>query len=179
MSKISEEEKQRKLAYLHTLPAKSARTNIKDLPRWVKIAIARKEILGYTWAECLEDIDRSPSTLADWRASPAAHEYRAHLHELAEDPVALGAMILRADTANVAIDYLAAIEAAKRAGDYREVRMGLKDLLKTQNLIKDSDMRRDAGVMTINVTLGGGQLLDAPEIVSSYSILEAEIVEDD
>lgn len=180
LSSISEEEKQKKLAALQKYMAsnpKSARTNIADVPRWVKIAIARKEVLGLTWAECLEGIDRSPARLDGWLTSPAAKDYREKLASIVDDPVQLGAMILQADVANMAIDYLGAIEAAKRAGDYKEVRLGLRDILKTHNIIKDSDLKRTSGGMTINVTLSGGQL-QAPEVSSSFSVLEAEIVDD-
>ncbi len=178
LDSLTPEQKAEKLASLQKYAIKSDRTNVSDIPRWVKVAIARKEVLGLTWAECLEDIDRSPSTLDKWLTAPAAKTFRSQLSSIVNDPVELGAMILRADVANMAIDYLGAIEAAKRAGDYKEVRLGLRDILKTHNLIKDSDIRRTGGGMTINVTLSNPTMLTAPEVSSSYSVLEAEIVDD-
>lgn len=180
LSSLSKDSIKAKLALLRVRPL-STRTNVSDLPRWVKLVIARKDIYGITWAEALEEtgVNRADGTLKKWISTPAAHTYRSEISQMIGDPVRMGALIIRSDIANAALDYLGAIEAAKHAGDYREVRMGLKDLLKTHNLIKDSDIRSTAGSMTINVTLGGANALIPQEITSDYSILEAEIVEDD
>lgn len=170
-------------AHLATLPQRhpSTRTKVSDLPRWVKLVIARKDIYGITWAEALDEtaVNRAHSTLAKWIVTPAARTFRSEISNIIDDPIKMGALIIRSDIANAALDYLGAIEAAKAAGDYREVRMGLKDLLKTHNLIKDSDVRTAGGSMTINVTLSGGAALEPAVITSDYTILDADIVEDD
>ena len=153
-------------------------TNIANLPRWVKTAIVRRELMGLTWKEAAEPHGRAAQTAANWGASPAGKKWRASIHSIQDDPIQMAGLVLRGTTLEAALDYLAAIDAAKANQDYKEVRLATKDLLATHDLIKPQGTQRSGNVggVIINVTLPPGvQALEAPEITSDYSIIEAEV----
>ncbi len=147
------------------------RTEARDLPRWVKLATAKHELLGITWMETVEGTKHSPSTLSNYKKAPAFKEWQKQLQEIADDPMKIAQLILRSSVAESAMDYLGVIEAAKELGDYKEVRLATKDLLKTYELLKDERSNKGAsGPIVVQVNLGN-MTVDVPEVEAEYEIL--------
>ena len=148
------------------------RTEAKDLPRWVKLAVAKHELLGMTWKETMDRVKQSPSTLSSYKKAPAFKLWQAELREIADDPMRIAQLILRSSVAESAMDYLGVIEAAKDLGDYKEVRLATKDLLKTYELLKDERSNKGAsGPIVVQVNLGN-MSVDVPEVEAEYEILD-------
>ena len=150
------------------------RTEARDIPRWVKLAAAKHELLGLTWKETIENTKHNPSTLSNYQKAPAFKEWRTQLREIADDPMNIAQLILRSSVAESAMDYLGVIEAAKELGDYKEVRLATKDLLKTYELLKDERSNKGAaGPIILQVNLGN-MSVDVPEVEAEYEILDEE-----
>ena len=148
------------------------RTEARDIPRWVKLAVAKHELLGCTWVETIENTKHHPSTLSNYKKAPAFKEWRAQLRDIADDPMKIAQLILRSSVAESAMDYLGVIEAAKELGDYKEVRLATKDLLKTYELLKDERSNKGAaGPIILQVNLGN-MSVDVPEVEAEWEILD-------
>ncbi|KKL28743.1 hypothetical protein LCGC14_2372090 [marine sediment metagenome] len=150
------------------------RTEARDLPRWVKLAVAKHELLGVTWKETIENTKHSPSTLSGYKKAPAFKDWQIQLQEIADDPMKIAQLILRSSVAESAMDYLGVIEAAKELGDYKEVRLATKDLLKTYELLKDERSNKGAsGPIVVQVNLGN-MSVEVPEVEAEYEVLVDE-----
>lgn len=150
------------------------RTEARDIPRWVKLAIAKHELLGCTWVETIENTKHSPSTLSGYKKAPAFKDWQEQLQEIADDPMKIAQLILRSSVAESAMDYLGVIEAAKELNDYKEVRLATKDLLKTYELLKDERSNKGAsGPIVVQVNLGN-MSVDVPEVEAEYKVLHDE-----
>lgn len=152
------------------------RVNVNELPTWVKLACVRVELLGYTWKQAAEDMGKHLDTLRQWRRSPACHTYREYVREQIDDPRFLAEAVLRSTELEMGMDFIWAIDAAKRAGDYKEVRQGTKDILLSSGLLKAKAVETSAGgqnLITINLALPEGMSRLSPTTVSSdYSTIE-------
>ncbi len=151
-----------------------------DLPRWVKVAVARHDILGMTWKEAMDKSPRSLSTLNNYMKASACKTWRAAIQKIADDPLKLAQFLLRDSLTETSMDYLAVLDAARDIGDYKEMRLAAKDLLKTHELLKDERSNKDAGSpIVVQVNLGN---MD-PEIptvkVEHIEVIEAEVEEVD
>ena len=155
------------------------RTEPKDLPRWVKLCVAKYELLGMSWKETMEKVNKSPATLSNYKKAPAFKAWQAQLAEIADDPTRLAQLILRSSIAESAMDYLGVIEAAKDLGDYKEVRLATKDLLKTYELLKDERSNKGAsGPIVVQVNLGN-MSVDVPEVETEHLEVLPVIEHDD
>ena len=107
----------------------SKKKEIGDLPSWVRTALVYHEIQGMPYKECAARFDRAEATLANYAVSPAGKKWREALLEVSEDPERMAKGILKAAVAECAADIIWAIDAAKRVGDYQEVRIATQGLL--------------------------------------------------
>lgn len=155
-------------------------THPSQIPRWAKIAIARKELLGATWNESVEGLDRAGQSAMRYGNCPAGKILREQMREFVDDPVQLAQFVLRSNVHEIAIDYMGVIEAAKAAGDYKEVRLAAKDILKTYDVIKDQTRNADAlgAPMIIHIDLGSAHF-EVPEVKTTHKVIEIVAEDDD
>jgi hypothetical protein len=157
----------------------SERVGPEDVPRWVKVAMAKVDILGDTYKDAAAEFGKSGSTLKNYNTSPFVKSWRASLQEIAEDPVQVAGLILKGSVLEAALDQLWAIEAAKKDMDYKEVRLGTRDILQSQNLLQTQygGKRSSAEPIVINITLPGAEVKPLA-IETDYEVIDAEIDDD-
>jgi hypothetical protein len=132
------------------------RTEPSDVQRWVKHAFTKIEVLGLTYDEAAAEFGRKGHTLQKYARAPIIREWREQLREFANDPVAMGTAVIRGSVLEAALDQIWAIETAKASKDYKEVRLGTKDILATHNVLKPaSSSARADGKLTISINMGG------------------------
>lgn len=150
------------------------RTSPSDVPRWVKMAFTKIEVLGHTYKEAAKEFGRTGRTLEKYARAPIIREWRDQLREFANDPVAMGTAVIRGSVLEAALDQIWAIETAKASNDYKEVRLGTKDILATHNVIKPaSSSARADGKLTISVNLGGALAsLEPPQATAEVEYSE-------
>lgn len=154
----------------------------KDLPRWVKLALTEYTTIGGTYAEIAEKYDRSVSQLSKYANSPAGKKWRAEVLKIADSPEQVAMSMIRASAANVALDYMMALQGAIDAGDYREIGVMSRDLLDRLGLKKQTKENASKPTLVINVG-AGGLALDMPQVqTSAKEVVEVdadwELVED-
>jgi hypothetical protein len=150
------------------------RTQPSDVPRWVKMAFTKIEVLGLTYKEAAKEFNRAGPTLEKYARAPIIREWREQLREFANDPVAMGTAVIRGSVLEAALDQIWAIETAKASKDYKEVRLGTKDILATHNVLKPaSSSQRADGKLTISVNLGGA----VPSLEPPRATAEVEYTE--
>jgi hypothetical protein len=157
------EEVRNRLAKYNIKPMEE-RTEPSDVPRWVKMAFTKIEVLGMSYKDAAAEFKRQGRTLEKYARAPIIKEWREQLREFANDPVAMATAVIRGSTLEAAIDQIWAIETAKSSGDYKEVRLGTKDILATHNVLRPaSSSQRADGNLTISVNLAGAlPSLEAP-----------------
>jgi hypothetical protein len=157
------------------------RENIADLPSWVKVACVKYELMGLTWREAAEEMNKKDGTLRKYAKSPAVKKWREEVRKSIDDPRFLADVILRASEMEASLDYLWALDKAKQVGDYKEVRLATKDLLASAGILKLSSQHANepgANIITINLQLPPGlKQLEAPTIESDFSVIEVTDIE--
>lgn len=171
------------LEKLRNLPQRNYadRTELSDLPRWAKTALVEFEIMGLTWEEAAKRHNRTGATLSQYGKSPAGQKWREQLRRFADDPVALAEAMIRGNALNITLDRIAFLEGLKEAGDFVEADKIARDLQDRIPELAKKSGNKQAGGMTIHLTLPGGNSLDAV-VVQSVSepagLLEGEVTTD-
>ena len=168
-----------RLTKLRQIPPEE-RTEAHQVPRWVKHAFAKIEILGYTYAEAAKEFNRSPKTLQKYKMSPWVKEWRKALAEKAADPERVADMVMKASLFEAALDQVWAIETAKEKNDYKEVRLGTKDILTTHGILKPQGTRGPTHAPIINIQLPASVdagALAPVEVQTEVRLIEAEVIE--
>ncbi len=173
--KMTPEEKKQHFLALSGAKRPKDKLEPSELPGWIRTAFVYIELEGKTYTEAAELFNRSASTLGQYALSPATKKWRAALRSVANDPAVLAKGILEAAVADCAANLLWAIEAAKRAGDFKEVRVGSAALLDRLNIQKKTAPEVKP---TIVVTVIASK---EPEvIVADTEVIDVEVeVEDD
>lgn len=151
---------------------------VSDLLPWVKAAITRVCVSGETIDEAAAAYGKKGGTLRNYYYSPAGVKWRAGLREFTDDPVRMAESLLRATTLGVTLEYLGALEAAKSAGDYKEIGVMSRDLLDRQGVEKKRGGDDSKKPTTIVLNLGAGFTLEAPTVKASYTAKSDEITVD-
>ena len=133
------------------------RTELSDLPQWVKTAAVYKEIMGASWEEAASRFKRKGSTLEKYNRSPAYQKWRESLRDVAEDPKMMAEAVLKSSALGVTVEVFAAFQAAIDANDYKETGVIGRDLLDRIGVTKKSD-KNVAQAQTIVVNLGSNSL---------------------
>jgi hypothetical protein len=149
------------------------RTEPSDVPRWVKIAMAKKEILGLTYKDAADEFGKAARTLETYKMSPWVKAWRKELNDIADDPLQVAGLILKGSVLEAALDQLWAIEAAKHRGDYKEVRLGTRDILQSHDLMvtQKSGGGAQQGVV-INITMPKGVSAEPLTVEADYEVIE-------
>ena len=163
------------IAMLKSLPQRkhSERTEPSDVPRWVKVAMAKKEIMGDSYEEAAAEFGKAAGTLEAYNKSPWVKAWRAQLEAIADDPLQVAGLILKGSVLGAALDQLWAIEAAKRRGDYKEVRLGTRDILQSHDLMVTQ--QRSGGAqqgVVINITMPKGMSAEPIMVEADYEIVD-------
>jgi len=152
------------------------REDIKDLPRWVKTALVRKEVYGESYNDAAKALGRTGRTLAQYAYSPAGKRWREQLQRWADNPVELAKAYLSANALNITLDRIFFLEAAKAAGDYEAGDKIARDIMdRIQGLERRSAQAKglDLTNMTITVNLGAGTATLEPTFAeSSYEKIQ-------
>jgi len=170
------------LAVLKDLPKRemSERLEPSDVPRWVKVAMAKVDILGMTYKDAADEFGKAGSTLNKYNQSPFIKQWRESLKEIAEDPLQVAGLILKGSVLEAALDQLWAIEAAKHRGDYKEVRLGTRDILQSHDLMVTQ--QRSGGAqqgVVINITMPKGVSAEPLTVEADYEVIENEPADTD
>ena len=145
--------------------------NPSELPRWVKMVVAKHELLGLSWREAAEECKKSAGSLSRYKKSVAFDVWEGQLRAIADDPMRLAQLVLKSSLMESALDYLGVIESAKDVNDYKEIRLATKDLLKTYELLKDERSNKGAsGPIVVQVNLGN-MSVEVPEVEAEYEVL--------
>jgi hypothetical protein len=148
---------------------KGKKQDIRELPRWVRMALVEYETLGMTYKECAKKFMKGESTLRGYGSSPAGKTWRAQIREMANDPVKMAEATIRSSIAGVTLDYLLAYQNAIDRNDYKEVGVMSRDLLDRVGVTKKERNKGDGGGKhTIVINLGGGVSLEKELIETSY-----------
>lgn len=140
-----------------------------ELPSWVKGAFVHVDLGGMTYAEAAAQYNKAPTTLSNYASSPAAKKWRESVEEVANDPAILAKGVLEAAVADCSANLIWALEAAKRADDYKEVRIAASHLLDRLNIQKVAAPESKPTIV-VNVTAAS-----RPETIE----VEAEVVEEE
>ena len=165
------------IAMLKSLPRKDMRDRIEpsDVPRWVKVAMAKKEIMGDSYKEAAAEFGKAAGTLEAYNKSPWIKAWRTQLEAIADDPLQVAGLILKGSVLGAALDQLWAIEAAKHRGDYKEVRLGTRDILQSHDLMVTQ--QRSGGAqqgVVINITMPKGISAEPLTVEADYEVIEPE-----
>lgn len=162
------------LRKLQDLPKKRDTEDISDLPRWAKVGIARKELLGESWKEAGASVNRSAASLSEYGASPAGKRWREQLAEVADDPKTLVESMLKGTALSVTLDYLLAYERAITANDYKETGIMARDLLDRFGVTKKQEKSLQAPSQIV-IMLPGGASLEVPTVTSEHKQLPGKV----
>jgi len=156
------------LALRDTLPSEEER---ETLTPWVALGLIMHDLYGYSYKEVCEKIrnGKGAATLAKSAKSPAGRRLRATIMELADNPVELTKLYMKAQSMDVTADFLLALEWAKEAHDYRAVHQMTKDLLNLATVSGDSKQREQPQVVHIHLESGS---LDIPIVKTDYEVLD-------
>ena len=156
------------LARLEQYPSirKEDRTEIEQLPRWVKTALVMQAVDGLSYNEAAERLGKAGSTLSAYAKSPAAKKWLSGLSEFLNDPVAMAKAYLSANALTITLERMAFLEAAVAAGDYREGDKIARDLQDRIGII--AKKAESGGAINIRLSLGGA-LLEGPVIEAEWS----------
>jgi len=144
-----------------------------ELPGWVKTAFVFVDLGGKTYTEAAREFGKSPSTLKNYVASPAAKKWRAALKEVGNDPKVLAKGVLQAAVADAAAYLLWAMEAAKLAGDFKEVRMISGEILDRLQVLHKTKEIAPPAPPTIHLHVGGEVATAIVEVDSK--VIEGEV----
>lgn len=181
------EQKAANLARLRALHPGVRRRDIaevKDLPRWAKMAVLYKVVYNYTYRRISERVGRSPRSCSNVCQSPAGKKLAAELEALVDDSSAMARAFLRSSALDLSVEVMLNLEAAKAAGDYKEVRLILSDLLDRAGVEKAAKPTSAPQVIHLHVGNATAGLLSAsaaaalPMGESDYEIRDAEIIEE-
>ena len=156
------------------------RVEPSDVPRWVKIAMAKKEILGLSYKDAADEFGKKGGSLEAYNKSPWVKAWRKELKDIADDPLQVAGMILKGSVLEAALDQLWAIEAAKHRGDYKEVRLGTRDILQSHDLMVTQ--QRGGGAqqgVVINITMPKGVSAEPVTIEADYEVIDNEPTDTD
>lgn len=142
------------------------KTEIHQLPRWVKTALVLWAVDGMTYKEAAAKHGKTGSTLANYAKSPAAKEWLASLSDFLDDPVAMAKAYLGANAMSVTLQRFLFLEAAVDAGDYKEGDKIAKDLQDRMGVMPKKVSEGPSG-MKITVNLGGGSM-ESPVIEAEW-----------
>lgn len=163
--------------------AREAKQEISDLPRWCRMALVEYETLGLTYKECAAKFGKGESTLSRYGSSPAGQKWRKQVRDVADDPLRVAEATMRANAANVTLDYLMALQSAIEAGDYREIGVMSRDILDRLGVVKKDakSVKGGAAKPTIVINFGGGVSMERPTVETSWEpAVDADFeVEDD
>lgn len=140
------------------------RTELSELPRWVKTALVMKHVDGLTYKEAAARFNRSGGTLSEYGKSPAASKWIEHLLEFVEDPVAMAKAYLSANAMSVTLDRIAFLQAAIEAGDYATGDKIAKDLQEKMGIVAKKSQE---GALSVKIQLGAGSV-DVPVIEAEW-----------
>ena len=146
-----------------------------ELPGWVKTAFVFVDIGSKTYAEAAKEFGKSGQTLNSYAKSPAAKKWRASVAEVGNDPEVLAKGVLQAAVADAAAYLLWALEAAKRVGDYKEVRMLSGEILDRLQVLQKTKEIVPQRPPVIHLHVGDGGKIAKLEVESE--IVEGEVDE--
>jgi len=175
------EAKAAQLARLKDLPTVAMKDRIgpNQIPQWVKVATARMEVLGETYAEAAEPFGRKGATLNRYASAPWVQEWRLGFREIMEDPDEVARLILKGSIVEAAMDQLWAIQTAKNRGDFKEVRLGTRDILQSHDLMVTQ--QRGGGAqqgVVINITMPKGVSAEPLTVEADYEVIEQEEIDE-
>lgn len=149
----------------------------RQLPQWVRHALANKILFGLTYEQTAKRSGKSTSAVQKYGMSPAGQEWMRLIEEQADDPVAVAQSMMQASVIGVSQSYLKAVRAAEAAEDYNAVAAMSRDILDRFGVRKNSPLGGKGNTLTINL---GSFTLEAPLVETSYrEIMPAEIVDDE
>jgi hypothetical protein len=182
---MRESSQEKRLAALHKVPKPHAKVETSELPKWAKLALARCILYDETHEEAAKYHGKAKNTLDQYACSPAGKKWRAHLEEIADDPVRIAEAMIRASATGVVFDVFWALETAKQARDFAEVGVITRDLMNRIPELRAQSQPSNANTPTqIVINLGGGSL--EPAVVDTSHVksveagaitVDAEIVE--
>lgn len=142
------------------------------------LGIIIHDLYGLTWKEVAERIrdGRGYDNFRRSARSPAGKRLREQIQELADHPKELAKLYMQAQSMDVTVDFLAALQWAKDARDYRAVHSMTKDLLQFAGLRTD-EKKESVSQQAIHIHLDAGSL-DTPAVQTSYEVVEADVVDD-
>lgn len=146
------------------------KTEISELPRWVKTAFVMKDVDGLTYKDVAERFGRSPKTLSKYASSPAAQKWRARIQEWADDPINVAEAYMKGNALSVTLDRIAFLEMAIQAGDYKEGDKIARDIQDRIGLTRKKSA--DDSTPSLTIVLPGGA--EPQMIEAEYEVLEEE-----
>lgn len=166
---------ERKAAFLAlreqgALKGPSEKERPEDLPGWVKAALVRCDIEGETYAEAAAAFGKAAGTLGGYARSPGGKAWRAAIAEITDDPALIAKGVLEGAVADASATLVWAVEAAKRAGDFKEARIGAAHLLDRLGVQK-KESKKESPTIVINLPGGAAE----PTVIEA----ETEIIEDE
>lgn len=145
---------------------------LTTLKPYMQLAIARHELYGFSWEEIADDMGRSAQHLSKCARSPAGQAYIASLGDIMGDTKAVVKMLIESAQLGMYADWMAALEMAKGARDYKAIHTMMKDVGLQPML---AETQRDAGPRTIVINVDGGAAarIDAlPEGTSTWRLAD-------
>lgn len=152
---------------------KHAKKEIKELPRWVKVALTQYETEDITLKEAAARFGKSSSTLEKYASSPAGKKWRAAVEGIADDPEKLTEFAIRSTVMGVALDNLLAMQMALESGDFKEYGIMARDWLDRAGITKKQS-GGSGGAQVLVIKMGQDASLEAPLVESSYEALPGE-----
>lgn len=158
-----------------------SRTEFKDLPTWVRSAIAMHELVGLSWADACKRCGKSAAAMKEYQKSPALQAWTEELREYATDPKFMAEKVLEASVLGVTLDYLGAYEKAVESGDYNAISKMSQDLLDRFGIVRKKDQGKPES-LKIELVLGGGgmAMLEPPKVTATHEEIpevDYEVVE--
>lgn len=147
----------------------SEKTRIADLPKWAKLALARRELYGETHEEAAKHFGRTKSSLEKYASSPAGKTWIGSLEELGNDPVFVAESLIRSNALGVTFDAFWALELAKEKGDYKEVGVISRDLMDRVPEIRKSQAGGHTAPAQIIIQFGGGASFEPLAVETEHS----------
>lgn len=175
------QERFEKLRQLDTVP-NFAKEEPRDLPTWARAALTRMVLYGDSFEDAAAVFNRKPKTLQHYSSSPAGQKWRASLTDATNDPAKMAEMTLGTSALGVTLEYLAALEQARVAGDYHEVGVMSRDILDRIGIERKKDPAQDKPA-SIVINLNGVSL-EVPTVKASFDLIEegdtvdAEVVDE-
>ena len=142
----------------------------ESLTLWIALGIIMHDLYGLTWKETCRRVrgGKGYDTLRKSAASPAGKALREKIAGLADKPEKLSALLINAESMNLTVDFLLALDWAKEAHDYKAVHQMTKDLLKIAGVDEPKEKQTP---QTVHIHLEGGSL-DIPTIQTEYEVVD-------